>query len=104
MSSITTGIDAIEECLDGLQRIINSLAPSRQAEQEAQRVHWLEGQIRARIAQLEALKLDLEAGLALEDLGYSSVDDLMEMLDDLQAEIRSFERIARDIRSRVHAR
>jgi len=64
------------------------------------RLHWLDNQLSALVGQLQGLALDIESGLSIGDLGYSSDDEFYEMLVGIECELRQIQRMIREVKGR----
>lgn len=100
--SLDAVIDLMQECIDTAKKALAEITPgeAHQSHDDAGQLHWLEKQLSARIVQIQGLMLDLEAGLSFSNLGFLGEQDIAEMLEDVEAEIRQLQRMIREIKSR----
>ncbi|CAG0954115.1 hypothetical protein RHDC4_00276 [Rhodocyclaceae bacterium] len=98
--SVETVIDQMQGCIDAATKARGDLAKSGDAldHDAASRLNWLDRQLTARIVQVQGLMLDLEAGLPLSSLGYGNEVEIMEVLEDIETEIRQLQRMIREIK------
>lgn len=97
-------LDRLYECLgsatkahrDGTASPVSQACDSLDIEKQS-RLHWLDTQLSARVAQLQGLALDMESGLSVGNLGYSSDDEFDEMLEDIACEVRQLQRMIREV-------
>jgi hypothetical protein len=63
-----------------------------------QRIQWLDGQLAALISQLQGLIVDLESGLSEADLGYASGEDVEDLIELVECEIRQIQRTMKEVK------
>ena len=95
-------LDCVQECLQCVTSIYRESADTpaevlvRDCDRQ-RRLSWLNNQLTALMSQLQGIALDLQSGLSIRDLGYSSNDELYETLEDIEREVRQIRVMMREV-------
>lgn len=77
----------LSECLNSAQTVLNGA--QKDGGKDNAPLRWAERQLASIVAQLQAMLLDLEAGLSFADMGFSFDADLVEMIEDMELQVLS---------------
>lgn len=79
-------IEILEGCLGAAKGMHGELID---ISGDQQRLLWLESQLSNVIGQLQGMLADIEVGLTLQDIGFSSQKEFEEMIEDIEAQMNN---------------
>lgn len=93
-------LESLESCLNAAREIDDSLPKPQACEVEndpaiAVRLQWIERQLSTLTAKLKAMQQDMEAGLSLNEMGFSDPQELQELLNDMAIQIEHLRSVCR---------
>ncbi|WP_304350778.1 hypothetical protein [Comamonas testosteroni] len=98
-------MDTILECIeislaaaDGVESAIH--APFRrglECPDVQQRIEWIERQLATLVSKLQGMQADLNAGLSIEEMGFTDPEELQDFLQDLTSQIAQLKSLAQAI-------
>jgi hypothetical protein len=85
-------LESLEACLGAAREVDDSLPKPGDCEVEsnpaiAVRLQWIERQLSTLTAKLKAMQEDMDAGLNLNEMGFSDSQELQELLNDMSIQI-----------------
>jgi hypothetical protein len=60
--------------------------------------HWLKSQLKNMIFELEAIKMDMESGVSLKEIGFFTKEDLFERLEEYKTQISNLKSALRNLK------
>lgn len=91
--------DSVSVVLKAAFAAFNELPAAKVTDYQFSRLGWLKRQLGNILARLQAMTVDLDAGLSVIDLGFDSVDDFEEYLADLTLEVGQLQTLIRALKS-----
>lgn len=85
-------LESLDACLNAAQDVDDSLLKPQASEVEsnpaiAARLQWIERQLSTLMAKLNAMREDIDAGLNLNEMGFSDPQELQDLLSDIGIQI-----------------
>lgn len=85
-------LESLESCLNAARDVDGSLPRPQACEVEsnpavAVRLQWIERQLDTLTAKLKAMQEDMDAGLSVNEMGFSDPQELQELLNDIGIQI-----------------
>lgn len=85
-------LGSLESCLEAAQDVENSLAKRSACDVKdnpaiAVRLQWIERQLAALTSKLKAMQEDMDAGVSVNEMGFSDPQEMQELLNDMGIQI-----------------
>lgn len=85
-------LESLESCLEAARCVENSLAKRPACDVKdnpaiAVRLQWIERQMAALTSKLKSMQEDMDAGVSMNEMGFSDPQEMQELLNDMGVQI-----------------